>query len=106
MKKTTTPLQTPSPHTAQSHMSTEVGTETNTLAEFFSATLTMSWQLAIVVLIPVLGGFELDKKLHTKPFLTIIGFVLAIAGVAFVVWRQFQLVRQLSTTRTVKEPRS
>jgi F0F1-type ATP synthase assembly protein I len=106
MKKTTTPLQTPSPHTAQSHMSTEVGRETNTLAEFFSVTLTMSWQLAIVVLIPVLGGFELDKKLHTQPFLTIIGFVLAIAGVVFVVWRQFQLVSQLSAARNAKEPHS
>ena len=60
------------------------------IAEFFSTTLNMSWQLAIIVLVPILGGFELDRKLRTQPLLTIVGFVLAIAGGAVVVWRQFQ----------------
>jgi F0F1-type ATP synthase assembly protein I len=76
-------------------MSTEVGKETNTLAGFLSATLTMSWQLAVAVLLPIIGGFELDRALNTKPFLTITGFILAIAGVSFIVWRQYQVVRSL-----------
>ena len=91
MKKTTTPIKTPSPHTGQSHATAEVGNlNSSLLAEFFSTTLNMSWQLAIIVLVPILGGFELDRKLHTRPLLTIVGFVLAITGMAVVVWRQFQ----------------
>jgi F0F1-type ATP synthase assembly protein I len=100
MKKTTTPLQTPSPHTGTSHMSVEVGRETNILAEFFSATFTMAWQLALTVLVPIVGGFELDKKLHTSPFLTIVGCLLAVAGVGAVVWRQYRIVSSLPVPQT------
>ena len=60
-------------------------------SQFIAAALTMSWQLAIVVLVPVIGGFELDKKLNMLPLLTIVGFVLAMIGMAAVVWRQMQL---------------
>ena len=87
-------------------MTTEVGSENNTLAQFLSATLTMSWQLAIMVLIPIVGGFELDKKLHTKPFLTIVGCLLAVAGVVNVVWRQYKVVMALPTTSATKEHRT
>ncbi len=58
---------------------------------FVVATLNLTWQMAIVVLVPIVGGFELDKKLHTTPLLTIIGFVLATLGVVGVLWRQLQL---------------
>ena len=47
---------------------------------FVSAVLDMSWQLALVVLIPVIGGFELDKHLHSTPWLTLLGFVIAMGG--------------------------
>ncbi|MDB5171016.1 MAG: hypothetical protein JWO35_710 [Candidatus Saccharibacteria bacterium] len=60
-------------------------------AQFFSAALNMSWQLAIVVLVPIIGGFELDKRLDMLPLLTIVGFLLAMIGMAVVVWRQMQL---------------
>jgi len=67
------------------------GDSLNPRREFLVATVNMSWQLAIVVLVPIIGGFELDKILHTVPVLTIIGFFVAMAGMAFVVWRQLQL---------------
>lgn len=51
------------------------------------ATLDMSWRLAIVVLVPIIGGFEIDKHLGSSPALTIIGFLLAMAGL-FVIIRQ------------------
>ena len=51
----------------------------------------MSWQLAIVVLVPIIGGFELDQKLNTLPALTIVGFVVAMVGMGAVVWRQLQI---------------
>jgi F0F1-type ATP synthase assembly protein I len=56
------------------------------------AALNMSWQLAIVVLVPIIAGYELDKKLGTVPSLTVLGFLLAMAGMALVVWRQMQLL--------------
>ena len=95
MKKTTTPIKTPSPHAEHSPMAAEVGHEKNPRTEFISATLTMSWQLAIVVLVPIIGGFELDKKLHMTPLLTIVGFIIAMIGMALVVWFQFQQVAPL-----------
>lgn len=55
--------------------------------EFLGAALNMSWQLALVVLVPILGGFQLDKVLNTLPAFTIIGFLTAMAGMAIVVWR-------------------
>ena len=91
MSKTTAPVSTPSPTREQSQSSAAVGSSKNPHTEFFVAALNMSWQLAIVVLVPIVAGFKLDEKLNTAPALTIIGFVLAMAGMAVVVWRQLQL---------------
>lgn len=99
MKKTKTLSQTPSPLTGFTNSTDEVRSENNgSLAQFFAAALTMSWQLAMIVLIPILGGFELDKKLRTQPFLTIVGFLLAFGGVGYVVKRQLQHFSPPATT--------
>ena len=52
-------------------------------------TLSMSWQLAVVVLLPVVGGHMLDNHLHPHgtPIYTLIGLLLAIAGMIGVVRR-------------------
>jgi len=69
------------------------GDQTNTdasnaaIQQFISAVLSMSWQLALVVLIPIIGGFKLDQHLKTTPLWTIVGFVLAIIAGAVVVQR-------------------
>jgi F0F1-type ATP synthase assembly protein I len=65
-------------------------------AVFISMALDMSWRLALAVLVPIVGGFELDKRLHTTPLLTILGFVLAMIGMAFVLWRMLKLVNSLT----------
>jgi len=82
MKKTKAPETTPSP-------ANPGGTDPRN--QFLVAAMNMSWQLAIVVLVPIIGGFELDKKLDTVPALTIVGFIVAMLGMALVVWRQLQL---------------
>lgn len=51
---------------------------------FLILLLSMTWQLAIVVLIPLVGGHELDKHYHTAPLWTVIGGVVALLGVAAV----------------------
>ena len=71
----------------------EVGNLSNSLVDFFSATFAMSWQMAIVVLVPILAGFELDQKIHAQPVFTILGFLLAIAGMVVVVRHQLQRFR-------------
>ncbi len=52
---------------------------------FMSAALNMSWQLAIGVLVPIIGGYELDKTLKTTPLLTILGLIIAMILCAVVV---------------------
>lgn len=54
---------------------------------FIVAALDMSWRLAIVVLIPIIGGYELDNYLGTMPALTIVGFLLAMAGLYLILKR-------------------
>ncbi len=91
MKKTIAPSKTPSPNGGETKPDTAVGRGKDPRNEFFAAAFNMSWQLAIVVLVPIIGGFELDKKLNTLPALTIVGFVMAMVGMGAVVWRQLQL---------------
>ena len=55
-----------------------------------TAALNMSWQLAIVVLVPILGGYALDSHFHSLPLWTAIGFVLAMLGMVAVVWGQYK----------------
>lgn len=55
------------------------------------AALDMSWRLAIAVLVPIIGGFELDKHLHTTPALTIVGFIIAMAGLFFILKRTLEV---------------
>lgn len=60
---------------------------------FLNATLNMSWQLAIAVLVPVIGGYELDKSLKSSPAFTIVGLVIAIILCMLVVGRVLKMVK-------------
>ena len=64
-------------------------------AIFISMALDMSWRLALAVLVPIIGGVELDKALKTTPALTIVGFILAIIGMGLVLWSTLQTVSRL-----------
>ena len=58
---------------------------------FVGMTLTMSWQLAIVVIIPIVGGHLLDQRFGTEPVLTLLGVFLAFVGVIGVLVRIVRL---------------
>lgn len=60
------------------------GSDRTSGATFMMAALDMSWRLAIVVLVPIIGGYEIDRHAGTAPALTIIGFLVAMAGLAAV----------------------
>jgi F0F1-type ATP synthase assembly protein I len=67
---------------------------------FVIAAMDMSWRLAIAVLVPIIGGFELDKHLGSTPVLTIIGFIVAMAGLFVVLKRTTMLANEKFKTRT------
>jgi len=96
MNKTIAPTQTPSPTSGDNQPNRAVGRSQTARADFFVAALNMSWQLAIVVLVPIIGGVELDRKLHTSPLLVIVGFVAAMAGTALVLWRALQVANRIA----------
>lgn len=69
------------------------------------AVLGMSWQLAVVVLVPIVGGFELDKAFATSPLLLIVGFIIAMVSFTLIVRRQMRMFTP-PAGRTVHPDRS
>lgn len=45
--------------------------------QFVRLAVTMTWQLALAVLLPIIGGVQLDKVLHSSPLCAILGFLTA-----------------------------
>ena len=91
VKKNVTPHSTPL---------AESGLKTRTpQMEFAVAAASMSWQLAVVVLLPVIGGFKLDQHLHSAPLWTAVGFVLAITGMVMVLKRMLSELAPKTTTK-------
>ena len=43
--------------------------------------LGMSWQLALAVIVPIVGGYLLDVHYHKSPWLTLAGLAVAAIGV-------------------------
>jgi len=91
MSKTTKPVSKPTSNKGDIKSDLPVDKGAGARQDFLIAAANMSWQLAIVVLAPVIGGFKLDEALNTTPVLTIVGFILAMVGMAAVVWRQLQI---------------
>ena len=87
---TTAPNKTPSPAGEKKKPQIDAKKVAAARSDFFAAVMNMSWQLAIVVLVPILGGVQLDKALDSAPAFTLLGFVIAMVGTGFVVWRQLQ----------------
>jgi len=82
--------------------SSRVEKTTSPSSVFISMALDMSWRLAVVVLVPIIGGFKLDQKLDMSPLLTITGFLLAMAGMALVLWQMLQTISQLPVPKKEK----
>jgi hypothetical protein len=89
MNQTKAPKSTPPAKGGTTH-SDILASERNSQADFLSAALNMGWQLAIVVLVPVVGGYKLDTKFNSLPALTIVGLVIASVGTGLILHRQLQ----------------
>lgn len=70
------------------------GGESTPNLNFLGVAATMGWQLAVAVLVPIIGGYELDQHLPTAPWLTIAGFVLGLAGFVIVLKQTLVAVEQ------------
>lgn len=90
MKQTTAPIKTPSPSRG-TKPNTSADKTYNPTSEFIAAALNMSWQLAIVVIVPILVGSQMDKRLDLTPTMTVLGFIVAMAGTGYIMWKQMQL---------------
>ena len=83
----------PAPQAAKSESSATGSSQqnvTNTTSQqnmFIAMTLGMSWQLALVVIVPIVGGHYLDDHYRMTPWLTLAGLVVATIGVFGVMTR-------------------
>lgn len=70
---------------------------------FISMVLDMTWRLAIVVLVPIIGGFYIDKWLEMSPVFVVTGFFLAMVGMGLVMWQTMQAANQIEVPKPKKE---
>ena len=87
MTKTHASATTPSKGSAAPHAADDY--TANPSGIVIGLTVSMSWQLALVVLIPVVGGHLIDAHFFPKsaPYFTLAGLLLAIGGMIVVVRR-------------------
>jgi len=57
--------------------------------------LNMSWQLAIVILVPIIGGVMLDKAIGDKHVFLFVGLLIALIGMSVVLWRTLQVANNI-----------
>lgn len=75
--------------------SSEIQTTTTNLRQQFAMfALNMTWQLAVAVLVPVIGGAELDKAMRTSVYV-FVGLGIAVIGSIAVMWRTMRAANRL-----------
>lgn len=80
-------------------------TQKTSSQQFIGMALNMGWQLAVVVLVPIVGGATIDKAANTKPMFTLIGLVLAAVGIATVLWRTLQIANSMPVPKLTEAER-
>lgn len=67
------------------------GNSSSARANFIVLALNMTWQLLIVVLVPVIGGVKLDKTLDSGALWTLVGLAVALIASVLVIARTARL---------------
>lgn len=62
--------------------------------QFVSSAMSMGWQMAGMVLIPVFIGVQVDKRLDSTPSYTLAALVIAIGGAVAIVNKTIKSVRK------------
>ncbi len=76
----------------------------NAGSQFIGATLNMGWRLALTVLVPLIGGIQLDKHLHSSPSFTLGGMMLAAAAGSAAVWATIKQVNAEQAEQFAQKP--
>ena len=63
--------------------------------QFLVLAATMSWQLAVVVLVPIIAGVELDKHTNSASTYLFVGLAVAVVGSVLIMWRTMQAANAL-----------
>jgi F0F1-type ATP synthase assembly protein I len=95
MDEKAAPQATPQTADNEKNYRPSVETASRQRNDFLALALNMSWQLAIVVVIPIVAGVYADKALGTSPLLLCVGLALALAGTVIVLWRTMQAANHL-----------
>jgi F0F1-type ATP synthase assembly protein I len=93
MKQTKAPKQTPSP---SSKGQTRAVADKASSTVFVSMVFDMSWRLAIVVLVPIIVGVELDHYFKAGYSYVIVGLVVALILAVLVVYRSYLEANKVS----------
>jgi len=64
--------------------------------------ITMGWKLAIMILLPIFIGVQLDNRYGTEPSLALAAFFIAIFGASMVIYKTYN---QLTTQAAIDEAR-
>jgi hypothetical protein len=95
MRKKPKPAPKPTSNRGGLNTDSELGKANNAQQQFLVAAVNMSWQLAVVVLVPIIGGVELDKGVGNSTVFLYIGLTIALIGSIIVMWRAMQAANQL-----------
>lgn len=66
---------------------------------FVLSALNMSWQLAVTILVPLIGGVMIDGHFKTSPVYTMVGLVAGIFMSCIVVWRAFKRLNKATAVK-------
>lgn len=55
--------------------------------------MTMSWRLAVAILIPIFVGLKLDDHFNSRPSYVLAGFMLAIALASYMIYAEYQEIQ-------------
>jgi F0F1-type ATP synthase assembly protein I len=62
--------------------------------------LGMSWQLLVVIVLPMVGGRFLDSRFHMSPVYTGIGMALGVIGTILVIRRTVRQLNEIMNSDT------
>lgn len=72
---------------------------------FVSNLFGMGWRLAIMILLPIFIGVQIDKKFDTKPSFALAAFFLAIAGASYLIYRTYISMQREQLVKDIKKPK-
>jgi len=72
---------------------------------FTGAALGMSWQLAVVVIVGIFGGYKLDQATGMSPVWTLVGLAASLAASILIIRRALNLVNNFTVNKADHEER-